>query len=262
MRSGILLSVILALVLTSPADAAEPLRLRILSYNIHHGRGTDDKVDLERIAGVIRSCEPDLVALQEVDKGVERTQGVDEPAELARLTKMNVVFGNNIVYQGGDYGNAVLSRFPVAAHKNHKLPVFYKNEQRGVMEVDVTLGDGHGTLVFMATHLDYRGDSPERLPSATLINELIARPVEPAILAGDLNDMPDSKTLAEFEKSWKRTNEGTLATFPVDKPTRQIDHILVRPADRWQIIEVKVLDEAIASDHRPILAVLELKAAD
>jgi endonuclease/exonuclease/phosphatase family metal-dependent hydrolase len=259
MRSGILFAIVLSFGFNVPANAVEPLRLRVLSYNIHHGRGTDDKVDLERIAGVIRSCEPDLVALQEVDKGVERTNGIDEPGELARLTKMNVVFGNNIVYQGGDYGNAILSRFPVAAHKNHKLPVFYKNEQRGVMEVDVTLPDNRGTLVFMATHLDYRGDSPERVPSAALINELVAKRSEPAVLAGDLNDMPESKTLAEFVKSWKRTNDGSLATFPVDTPTRQIDHILVRPADRWNIVEVKVLDEAVASDHRAILAVLELR---
>jgi endonuclease/exonuclease/phosphatase family metal-dependent hydrolase len=259
MRIGFLLAVVMSFGFGEIVDGAEPLRLRVLSYNIHHGRGTDDKVDLERIAGVIRSCEPDLVALQEVDKGVERTKGIDEPGELARLTKMNVVFGNNIVYQGGDYGNAVLSKFSIAAHKNHKLPVFYKNEQRGVMEVDVTLPDGRGTLVFMATHLDYRGDSPERIPSAALINELIGKRAEPAILAGDLNDRPDSKTLAEFAKTWKRANEGSLPTFPVDKPTRQIDHILVRPAERWSVIEMKVLEEAVASDHRGILAVLELK---
>lgn len=257
MRTRLLIAVGVSLGLAASVDGAEPIRLRVLSYNIHHGRGTDDKVDLERIAKVINSCEPDLVALQEVDKGVERTNGIDEPGQLTVLTKMTSVFGNNIKYQGGDYGNVVLTKLPVSHHLNHKLPVHYKNEQRGVMEVDVTLPDGRGTLVFMATHLDYRADSPERVPSAAMINELIdGRP--PAILAGDLNDMPDSKTLVEFEKSWKRTNEGSLPTFPVDQPTRQIDHILVRPADRWKIIEVKVLDEAVASDHRAILAVLEL----
>jgi endonuclease/exonuclease/phosphatase family metal-dependent hydrolase len=128
------------------------------------------------------------------------------------------------------------------------------------MEVDLEMPGDRVTLVFMATHLDYRRNSPERLPSAMLINELIGRrPDVFAVLAGDLNDLPESATLAELQKTWKRVNEDSLPTFPVDEPTRQIDHILVRPADRWNVIEVKVLDEADASDHRPILAVLELQ---
>src|SRR5690606_4366306 len=104
------------------ADAAEPLRLRVLSYNIHHAEGVDGKLDLERIAEVIRAAKPDLVALQEVDRNARRTGSVDQPAELARLTEMQVVFGSNIELQGGHYGNAVLSRFPIASERNHLLP--------------------------------------------------------------------------------------------------------------------------------------------
>ncbi|MEX2025646.1 MAG: endonuclease/exonuclease/phosphatase family protein, partial [Pirellulaceae bacterium] len=62
------------------------LQLRVLTYNIHHGEGIDGKLDLPRIARVIESVDPDLVALQEVDRRVERTGSVDQPAELARLT--------------------------------------------------------------------------------------------------------------------------------------------------------------------------------
>src|SRR5262245_43373982 len=80
-----------------------PREIRVLSYNIHHGRGLDDKVDLERIAEVILSVKPDLVAVQEVDQKARRTEGVDQPAELARLTKMEVVFGKNIDFEGGGY---------------------------------------------------------------------------------------------------------------------------------------------------------------
>lgn len=106
--------------------------LRVLSYNIHHGEGVDGKLDLDRIARTIQSVEPDLVALQEVDRKVTRTGGIDQPAELARLTKMQVAFGGNIVLQGGDYGNAVLSRWPIRRHENHKLPRFDNGEQRSV----------------------------------------------------------------------------------------------------------------------------------
>jgi endonuclease/exonuclease/phosphatase family metal-dependent hydrolase len=77
------------------------------------------------------------VALQEVDCNPKRTSGVDRPAELARLTKMQVVFGDNIPYQGGRYGNAVLSRLSIVRHENHPLPSFHEGEQRGVLEVAV-----------------------------------------------------------------------------------------------------------------------------
>ena len=123
----------------------------------------------------------------------------------------------------------------------------------------MTLPDGRGPLLFFATHIDYRGNSPERLPSAVTVNELIAtKNGVPAIVAGDLNERPDGAAVVELAKVWTRTNGGELPTFPVDKPTRQIDHILVHPPARWTVIETRVLDEAVASDHRAILAVLEL----
>ncbi len=237
------------------------LRLRVLSYNIHHGEGVDRQLDLPRIANVIKSVKPDLVALQEVDQGTERTNKVDQPAELARLTGMDIVFGGNIRYQGGDYGNAVLSRLPISRHNNHLLPRFDDGEQRGVLEVEVEMPGGYATLLFLATHLDHRAGDRERVASARAINELAADKTSwPAVLAGDLNDVPDSQTLREFEAMWTRANEKMLPTIPVDQPTRQIDFILFRPAERWKAIEVQVLDEAVASDHRAIFAVLELLA--
>src|SRR6267143_4106500 len=86
---------------------------RVMTYNIHHGEGLDGKVDLLRIADLIKHESADIVALQEVDKGVERTPRRDFPDELAALTGMTCVFSNNYSYQGGEYGNAVLTRFPV-----------------------------------------------------------------------------------------------------------------------------------------------------
>lgn len=242
-----------------PADAAEPIRLRVLCYNIHHAEGVDGKLDVERIASVIRSIEPDVVALQEVDQKVKRTRVVDQPAELAEITKMHVVFGPNIELQGGHYGNAVLSRFPITRHKNYLLPNIDDSEQRGVIEAEIRIPDSDVSLLLLATHLDYRADERERMASAKVINALVAKhPDRPALLAGDLNATPDSKTLQQFETMWTRANEKPMATVPVKQPTKQIDFILYRPADRWKVVEVKVLDEAVASDHRAIFAVLEL----
>ncbi|MEZ6125794.1 MAG: endonuclease/exonuclease/phosphatase family protein [Planctomycetaceae bacterium] len=118
----VLILSIVTMVPAAVSQAEEPAQLRVLSYNIHHAEGVDRKLDLERIAKVIPSVKPDVVALQEVDQNVKRTGSIDQPEKLARLTEMNVIFGANIELQGGHYGNAVLSRFPIARHKNHLLP--------------------------------------------------------------------------------------------------------------------------------------------
>ncbi len=201
-----------------------------------------------------------MVALQEVDQKVQRTKGVDQPAELAKLTKMQVVFGANIELQGGHYGNAVLSRFPITRHKNHLLPNIDGSEQRGVIEAEIQIPDSELSLLLLATHLDFRADERERLASAKAINELAAEyPDRPALLAGDLNATPESETLQRLGTMWKLANEKAMPTVPVNQPTKQIDFILCRPRDRWKVIDVKVLDEAVASDHRAIFAVLELR---
>ena len=236
----------------------KPLRLRVLCYNIHHAEGIDRKLDVPRIAQVILSVKPDLVALQEVDNKTERTQRVDQAAELARLTKMNGVFGANIAFQGGHYGNAVLSRFPIASQKNHLLPNVDSGEQRGVLETVIKISKDR-SILFMVTHFDHRRLDQERRASAKFINQMMGKQKNtPAILAGDLNDVPDSLTLKEVGKLWMRTNPEITPTVPVAKPSRQIDYILVRPKGRWKVVETHVLDEAVASDHRAIFAVIEL----
>lgn len=239
-------------------SCAEPVRLRVLSYNIHHAEGVDGKLDLPRIAAVIQSVKPDIVALQEVDQKARRTGTVDQPAELARLTQMQVVYGANIPLQGGRYGNAVLSRFSLKSSKNHALPNFDRGEQRGVLEVQLKIPGMQPSLLLLATHLDHRRKDRERIASAKAINQLLTPNSElPALLAGDMNDVHGSATLAQLETHWSHTTKRPRFTIPVEKPARQIDFIFCRPQESWKVLEVKVLDEAVASDHRAILAVLE-----
>jgi|JI10StandDraft_1071094.scaffolds.fasta_scaffold00301_24 endonuclease/exonuclease/phosphatase family metal-dependent hydrolase len=236
----------------------EPLRLRVLSYNIHHGEGVDGKLDLARIAKVIRSVQPDIVALQEVDVNVSRSATVDQAAELGKLTEMKSVFGGNIDLQGGRYGNALLTRFEIVNQQNEALPNVANGEQRGVLKVVLQLSNRSQHLTVYATHLDHRRDERERVLSAERINGLVEEAAL-GLLLGDLNDVAGSKTLDILDEKWTRTNSEILATIPVEQPKRQIDFIAVRPGGYWRILETKVLDEAVASDHRPIMAVVELK---
>ena len=234
------------------------LRLRILSYNIHHAEGVDGKLDVPRIAQVILSVDPDLVALQEVDKNTIRTGKVNQDIELSRLTKMNCVFGSNITFQGGQYGNAILSKFPIIKNKNFLLPNVDSGEQRGLLQSQIQISNKENVL-FFSTHLDHRRSDTERLASAKAINQIISLDNKsPAILAGDFNDVPDSPTLKELGKVWLRSNKKILRTIPASKPSRQIDYIFVQPKERWKIIESQVLDEDIASDHRAIFSIIEL----
>jgi endonuclease/exonuclease/phosphatase family metal-dependent hydrolase len=262
----------LCLSLAPRASAQDALRLRVLTYNIHHGEGTDGRLDLARIARVIAAQNPDLVALQEVDVKTQRTGGVDQPAELARLTGMHAAFGRGIDFQGGEYGNAVLSRFPITATKVHSLPVKEGEERRCALVVIVRPWEGRpqapGEVTFVGTHLNHR-DEAERIREADEINRLLVSNADnrPTILAGDLNAQPHSEAMKRFLPHWKDAaaeasagNAEAAMTFPAAKPVRRIDYVLLRPAGAWRVIETKVVAEPVASDHRPVLAVVEWKA--
>ena len=237
--------------------------IRVLSYNIHHGAGTDGKLDLQRIAGVIRSANPDIVALQEVDQRVTRSGSIDQPSELAKLTGMQVLFAGNIQFQGGLYGNAVLTKFIVEDKDHILLPNHDNGEQRGLIRATLRLHElGHSTarINFTATHFDHRSNETERLASARQINNIAAGlPESASLLAGDINDVRGSKTLKLLQSQWKIAGP-RLATIPSAEPTRQIDFIFFRPENRWTVTETRVLSEAVASDHRAILSVLKLSS--
>ncbi|QDU77603.1 Endonuclease/Exonuclease/phosphatase family protein [Bremerella volcania] len=253
-----ILMVLLALVFAPTASADEPIRIRVVSYNIHHGEGTDGKLDLSRIAQVVSDAKPDIIALQEVDRNTKRTGNVDQAAELARLLEMNGVFGGNIDLQGGHYGNAILTRYASISSTNHQLPSLANGEQRGVMEADIAVPGFKLPLKFLATHYDHRPDENERIASCEMIAQLTRDWGDrPALLAGDLNALPESKPLMLLEKDWIRSNREVLPTIPSDQPTRQIDYILLRPNMGWKVVECRLLDGVVASDHRGILAVLE-----
>ena len=172
---------------------------------------------------------------------------------------MNVVFGDNISLGSGKYGNAVLSRFPIKSHENLKLPNHEQGEQRGVLKCMIDIPASSEELCFLATHFDHRRDETERLASAAMLNQTASqRDSGLMLLAGDLNATPGSKTLKQLSEYWKVANADELPTVPVHQPARQIDYVLFRPAKRWQVIEVRVLPEAVASDHRAVLAVLKV----
>lgn len=236
----------------------QPLRLRVMSYNIHHGEGTDKKIDLERIVRVINSVEPDLVGLQEVDQNVPRSKNIDQPAEFWEQTGMFGSFVNSIELNGGFYGNANLIRW-MCVTQSKQLPNPDDGERRRVIKDEIKITKPQSPFYFLNTHFDHRSKEDTRIASAKFINEWTKQHGDtPMILVGDFNARPESETIKELEKIWTRTNKEPLPTVPVEKPTHQIDYIFVKPANRFRIIKTEVLPEAVASDHRAIWAEIEL----
>lgn len=244
-------------VVAAEEPPAKP-RLRVMSYNIHHGEGTDGKLDLERIAKVIKDAKVDLVAVQEVDRNTRRTRGVDQAADLARLTGMQGTFGKAMDYSGGEYGQAVLSRWPLIEPKTHRLPTTPPREQRVALEVKVR-PPGLPELTFVGTHLDHVRDETDRVAQARDLNRLLVRKdAGPTILLGDMNAQPDSQPMRILLEHWNDTSGKELVpTCPAEKPTIKIDWILLLKGHRWRVVSSTVIEEKAASDHRPIVAELE-----
>lgn len=241
----------------SLAHTPQATTLRLLAYNIHHGAGNDEVLDLQRIAELIRSLQPDLVALQEIDNGTERTERVNQAAELGRLTGMGSVFGPFMDYQGGQYGMALLSELDFVNPTNHQLPD--GPEPRTALALHVPLAGGE-ELTFVGIH--FYGDPGQRMSQARRLLRVLEEEDEetPAILAGDFNSTPDSEVMALIGETFTIPDKGEdHLTFRSDRPDREIDFIVYRPADRFRVIESRVIDEPVASDHRPVLLMLEVR---
>jgi endonuclease/exonuclease/phosphatase family metal-dependent hydrolase len=234
--------------------------LRVMSYNIHVGVGMDQKLDLEKIADVINKQHPDLVALQEVDRGVRRTQGIDEIAELAKLTKLNYAFAHNIDYQGGEYGVAILSKFSIDKIDHVKFENRREAERRGLLRIEVAFA--RRTIHFVTTHLDYQYTDGRLFETEQLLRALEGK-VGPIIVAGDFNDEEtgDSYKLmrTKFQDAWteSKTKEAGLS-YPADKPAKRIDYIFFRGSDGWRVKKAWTV-HSLASDHVPVIADLEIK---
>lgn len=253
----------------------KPVQLKVLSYNIHYGVGMDAKKDLQRIADVIKKLNPDIVGLQEVaDSAMTATIG--------QLTDMSAVFGASTeieppnLYRLLDipvpesqlyYGDAILSKLPFQYIGNISIPSASSSRYEAMcIDVDLSRKYGEGTMLrFITTHFDYlqtigskvaREGAVEVIETA-FINDSIDIPY---ILTGDLNATPSSAPLKLLEeRGWVLEDGGkALPTVPSISPRKQIDYILVRPKQRWRIIDVSVIEEGMASDHSPILMTLEL----
>ena len=233
--------------------------VRVLSFNILHGATTKGDFDLDLIAEVIKRANPDLVALQEVDFKTKRAKNFDLATELGWRTKMAPVFGKAMTFDGGEYGEGVLSKYSFIQTRNVALPYSPGTEPRAALEIISVLPSGD-TIAFVGTHLDHLEDDKNRVAQAKKINEVFSSNKYPSLLAGDLNAIPGSTPITLLEDMWKASYDKNdpKPTFPSVNPTFKIDYVMFYPKNKWRVIETAIIRDTIASDHCGYLVTLEL----
>lgn len=242
------------------------MKLRVLSYNIHKCiGGVDRRYDPTRVVEVIGKLEPDVVMLQEVDAGVKRSRGdrqVDLLADELGM-KYRTWYANVDVRGGGQYGNAILSRYPIVESTNIDLTTKFK-KRRSVLHgvVRVRHGEHDRTVHVYNMHLGLARYERklqiarflESHPFAALHEET------PVVVGGDLNDVYGG--LGELlHPSGFRGSERRPRTFPAWGPLRALDAIFVR--GQLDLLGLERCDSELArraSDHRPLFADLRLRA--
>ena len=239
--------------------------LRVMTYNIYGARATSpaNAADLDAIAEVIRRQNPDFVTLNEVDVFTNRTgKDVHQARDLAEKLGMEWHFSKAIDRDGGEYGDAVLSKYPILEKRSYRLPFAAEQpgEDRSLCVIRVQI-DGKDLYV-ASTHLDHLSGDASRLVQATEIRRIRDTELEgDLILCGDLNAIPSSNVIATMTSFLTNTGPIDQYTFPSDDPSRKIDYIMYAPIEHFGVQNCQVVsrgDQQVggvdASDHRPVIA--------
>lgn len=240
---------------------------KVMTYNIYHGENPTQlgTSNLQEVAELIRQIQPDFVALQEVDSLTGRSASLNDGTpqnlvqELAEMTNMHGYFGKAIDYDGGGYGEGILSREPVKIQKV-MLPIPNGGEDRALLIAEAETQRGN-RFIFAGTHLCHQF-SENRLAQAQKVNEVFESIETPSILAGDLNFVPDSEPYQALQNHWvdMAVESGNVEpTYSFENPTRRIDYMFISKQSRqdFEIVDFQIL-KVDHSDHMPIVATIRL----
>lgn len=259
-------------VLGQPDHHPQTTGLRVMTYNIQHGAGSDGVYNLDRTTAAIRAQHPDVVALQEVDATWDaRSNYVDEPQVLARALHMYVFLApiydtppSSMGAADKRYGVVILSKYPILESQDHQItrlstqvPNAVPVPAPGFAEIAIKV---HGVeLHVYNTHLDYRADPSVRVTQVFETRQYIDNDPAPKILMGDLNATPASPELApllaDLSDVWTVLGQPHPASYPASTPTDAIDFVLVSKG--FGVKDASIID-TLASDHRPEVADLTL----
>ncbi|HUP44941.1 MAG TPA: endonuclease/exonuclease/phosphatase family protein [Thermoanaerobaculia bacterium] len=252
-----------ALIVAAACASTAPPPLRLLVYNIHAGRDAAGVDNLERVASLIRESAADIVLLQEVDRHTARSGNVDQLAVLMRRTGMHGAFGKSLDYQGGDYGIATLSRWPIG--RQEIVPLRTEPPQPragGSVEPRIAfltvIESPYGPLTVFNTHFDASREETYRLQETEALLTRI-RAVEPLLVGGDFNAEPRSRVHARLvgaglRDAWLECGRGDGRTFSAATPVKRIDYLFLRGGATCTTARVLRTE---ASDHLPLVVTIE-----
>ena len=241
---------IFAVLFTFSAQAQNTLKL--MSYNIKNANGMDNVCNFQRIANVINNASPDVVAIQEVDSMTNRSRQKYVLGEIADRTQMHGYFAPAIDYDGGKYGIGLLTKqVPL---RLQSLPLPGREEARTLILAEFA------DYIYCCTHMSLTEE--DRMKSLELVKAFTSSSTKPLFLAGDMNAEPESGFIKELQKDFQILSNPKQHTFPAPDPKETIDYIatLKQNAKGFAVISAKVINEPMASDHRPIL--VELRTAE
>ncbi len=252
----------------------DPLRvsrrhLRLMTYNVHSCIGMDGKLSPDRIARVIARHDPDVIALQELDVGRLRTNGMDQAKIIAELLDMNYHFHPVRMIEEELYGNAILSRTPLKIIDAGSLPRAFDNfcfEPRGALWAEIEYLDTRIQLI--NTHLSFWAHEQKKQAESLCGPHWLSNPAcdGNVILCGDFNAFPGSKVCQSIQKHLQDVQQKLDSHKPLNTwfghfPVGRIDHIFVN--QKIKVIKVEVPSsrlEKMASDHLPLIAELRIPA--
>lgn len=240
-------------------------RFRVVTYNIHKGiGGVDRKYRLERIVDTLEHFAADVVCLQEVDDGVPRSKYHRQADLLAsELSLPHVAYQRNVKLKRGSYGNAILSRFPLADITNVDLTIPLKKRRRALLATcPVTLGKQQRNVLIASLHLGLAGFERQMQLRKLLRQRAVATatPECPIILGGDYNDVWGNLGKRTLLPAGFRSVSRRARTFPAVMPVRPLDRIFYRGLLRLDHAfagHTKVARQA--SDHLPLVADFEFE---
>ncbi len=245
--------------------------IRIMTYNVHSCVGMDGKLSAERVAKVIAHYDPDIVALQELDVGRYRTGKVDQAHAIANLLEMEFHFYPALQLEEEQYGDAILSRYPMRLVRAGPLPGLPQHpglEPRGALWVVITLGDQE--VQFFNTHLGLRRKERLAQVDALLGPDWLGHPDnrEPIIVCGDFNALPRSRVCRKIRRRFQDAqltlnDHRPQRTFFGRYPLGRIDHIFVSPQISVHGVEVpRTALTRMVSDHLPLFVEVSVPGKD
>jgi endonuclease/exonuclease/phosphatase family metal-dependent hydrolase len=227
--------------------------LRVATYNIHRGIGTDGRRNTERVASVIRELQADVIGLQEVDWHQESGETVVQSEYLAHMPGYQAIRGANLRDHRGHFGNLLLTRF--GARRVDRINLSQAGrEPRGAIDAELALSGGCFRVI--VTHFGLGGR--ERLRQATRLQEALAAwTVRPTLILGDFNEWrpfsPSLRPLLRFCKAWR-----SPASFPSRCPVLALDRIMTCIGP-WRLAVWRHNSPLSrnASDHLPIVGEMD-----